>query len=75
MQMGWEGLAQLDVEKSSSHHLSQGETQLSCALQSGEISNNVGSITAGNWTFSGVSIPRSLQSDRKSSTVAGANPE
>jgi hypothetical protein len=41
----------------------------------GEISNSVGSITVGNCTFKGVSIPRALQSDRKSSTVAGANPE
>ena len=43
--------------------------------QFGEISNSVGSITAGNCTFNGVSIPRALHSDRKSSTVAGANPE
>ena len=41
----------------------------------GEISDSVGSITAGNCTFRGVSIPRALHSDRNSSTVAGANPE
>jgi len=38
------------------------------------MSNSVGSITAGNCTFSGVSVPRVLQSERNSSTVAGANP-
>jgi hypothetical protein len=40
--------------------------------QFSEISNSVGSITAGNCTFSGVSIPRSAHSRRKRST--GATP-
>ena len=44
-------------------------------FQFGEMSNSVGSITAGNCTFNGVSIPRALHSDRNSSPVAGANPE
>jgi ketosteroid isomerase-like protein len=38
----------IDVEKSSSHHLSQGETWLVRAPQFGEISNSVGSVTAGD---------------------------
>jgi hypothetical protein len=64
-----------DVDKSAYHQQSQNETKLSNALQFGEISNSVGSVSTDNCTFNGVSIPRALHSDRNSSTVAGANPE
>jgi hypothetical protein len=42
--------------------------------QFGDMSNSVGSITVGTFTFNGVSIPRALHNDRNNSTVAGAYP-